>query len=58
MDAGPRRMGFGRARTRRLEAAGHLPDADADYLRYQLEELSHIDFEDSGCVTSTNGWTP
>ena len=31
-----------------LEAAGHLPDADADYLRYQLEELSRIDFDDSG----------
>ncbi|RPG80789.1 MAG: DNA repair protein RecN [Crocinitomicaceae bacterium TMED114] len=31
-----------------LEAAGHLPDADADYLRYQLEELGHIDFEDEG----------
>lgn len=31
-----------------LEAAGHLPDADADYLRYQLEELSAIDFDDEG----------
>lgn len=31
-----------------LEAAGHLPDADADYLRYQLEELHQIDFEDAG----------
>ena len=31
-----------------LEAAGHLPDADADYIRYQLEELQQIDFEDAG----------
>ena len=31
-----------------LEAAGHLPDADADYLRYQLEELHQVDFEDAG----------
>lgn len=31
-----------------LQAAGHLPEADADYIRYQLEELQHIDFEDEG----------
>ena len=29
-----------------LEAEGHLPDADADYLAYQIQELNTINFED------------
>ena len=31
-----------------LLAKGQLPDADADYLAYQIEELSGIDFDDEG----------
>ena len=31
-----------------LKAEGHLPDADADYLTYQIEELNGLDFEDAG----------
>jgi len=31
-----------------LQAEGHLPDADADYLEYQIEELTGLDFEDEG----------
>ena len=31
-----------------LLAEGQLPDADADYLAYQIEELSGIDFDDEG----------
>ncbi len=29
-----------------LEAKGHLPDADGDYLAYQIQELNAINFED------------
>ncbi|MGB1670454.1 MAG: hypothetical protein ACPHCT_03195, partial [Flavobacteriales bacterium] len=31
-----------------LEAEGHLPDADADYLTYQIQELNALDFDDAG----------
>lgn len=31
-----------------LEAEGQLPDADADYLRYQIQELRQVDLEDPG----------
>lgn len=31
-----------------LEAEGHLPDADADYLTYQIQELNALDFDDEG----------
>ena len=41
-----------------LEAEGHLPDADADYLTYQIQELNALDFDDEGLRDLPSGWRP